>query len=254
MNQWSGVSEAYRRSFATLCAGTIGEVLDRLPPGHLLDVGCGTGDLLEAALQLGWDATGMDADSDMVAISRAATPARVLHAALPELPLPDAEFDAVAANFVINHVPDPRAALADIARVTRARGKIAVTIWPVGGGGWANLIGPVFSAADAGALPATQLPAHLDFERTTKGLAGIAKDTGLTVTEACELTWTWHITPADLWAGISGGVATAGQTYLAQAPHIRERIAAGFTARAADLANSGILAFENRAVLVVAQR
>ncbi|MEV4766482.1 methyltransferase domain-containing protein [Micromonospora chokoriensis] len=51
-------------------------------------------------------------------------------AALPRLPFTSGSFDAAVANFVINHVGDPRAAVDELRRVVRPAGWIAVTIWP----------------------------------------------------------------------------------------------------------------------------
>jgi hypothetical protein len=74
----------------------------------------------------------------------------------------------------------------------------------------------------------------LDFDRTVAGLADLAGGAGLAVVEADELDWTWHVRPEDLWAGIAGGVATPGQTYLAQKPEVRARIEREFFAHATD--------------------
>ncbi len=254
MEKWSGVSEAYRQSFATLCAGTIGEVLDSLPDGRLADVGCGTGDLLRSALERGWDAVGIDADPDMVAMASEAAPGRVVDGALPDLPVSAREFDSVAANFVLNHVGDPRAGIRELARITRAGGTVAATIWPAGGAGWSTLVGATFEAAHIVPIPSTRLPEHLDFPRTTVGLAGLAEQAGLQVTAAREISWTWQVAPDALWAGISGGVATPGQTYLAQTPETQDRVRHEFVERTREEAQNGLLQFANRAVLVVAEK
>jgi len=50
-------------------------------------------------------------------------------AVLPDLPLNDREFDAVTGNFVINAVGDPAAALAELRRLLRAGGRLALTCW-----------------------------------------------------------------------------------------------------------------------------
>ena len=67
--RWSHVAEAYRRSFASLCAGTIPTILADLgspTPGGLLDVGCGAGALARAAAECGWTTTATDVDRDML--------------------------------------------------------------------------------------------------------------------------------------------------------------------------------------------
>ena len=52
------MATAYRRSFATLCAGTIETMLDMAfrrvgeGPARHLDVGCGTGELAVASLRV----------------------------------------------------------------------------------------------------------------------------------------------------------------------------------------------------------
>jgi ubiquinone/menaquinone biosynthesis C-methylase UbiE len=163
VENWSGVSRAYRASFARLCAGTIDEVLSELAGERLLDVGCGTGDLLAEAIERGWAAEGVDPDPDMVAMSEAVAPGCVRQAALPELPYDDGTFDAVTANFVVNHVPDPRAAMRELARVIAPRGRLAVTIWPAGGAGWSGLVAGAFADAGAVPLPSTRLPEQVDF-------------------------------------------------------------------------------------------
>lgn len=129
MGTWTAVAQAYRHSFATLCAGTLDRLLADTCGGHHLDVGCGTGELAARAATGGRSVVATDADPDMVAIA-ATRHAAVLQASLPALPFDDGRFDTVTANFVVNHVPDPRAAMAELARVVRP------------GGGWRPRSGP----------------------------------------------------------------------------------------------------------------
>ncbi|MFD0571197.1 class I SAM-dependent methyltransferase [Kitasatospora gansuensis] len=128
-----GVPAAYRRGFAGLCAGAVPALLDRVAAGpglRLLDVGTGTGTVAAVALARGAAVTAVDAEPQMVKSASERLPeVPVSHALLPELPFADGEFDAVAANFVVNHVADPVAALAELRRVVRPGGRGAVTLW-----------------------------------------------------------------------------------------------------------------------------
>jgi len=254
MTAWSGVAEAYRRSFATLCAGTIDTLLEDTAaspggdgpttsgrPRHL-DVGCGTGRLALAAAQRGRDVVAADVDPDMAALARATADGRdgadgsdgadqaqegtvsVLEAGSPTLPCPDASFDAITANFVINHVPDPRATMQDLVRLAAPSARIALTIWPAAPAPHLASYGEAARLAAATPVPSTRLPPELDFPRSVDGLAELSDGAGLRVLEARELTWTWKTSAEDLMAVIAGGVATPGRIHRAQTPQVRERI------------------------------
>lgn len=254
MENWDGVSRAYERSFAQLCAGTVDDLLEEAVGNKLLDAGCGTGTLLAKATARGFLAEGVDADLDMVAMSQAQHAGPVCQAALPDLPYADAAFDTVIANFVVNHVSDPRAAMRELGRVSAPDGRVLVTIWPAGGAGWTSLVSEIFPEAEVVPLPDTRLPAHLDFPRTTEGLADITQDAGLKVVETCYLEWTWQVSAEDLWAGIEGGVATPGQTYCAQTASVRKAVKTLFEQKAESRSHQGVMRFDCRAALVIASR
>ncbi|WP_169576558.1 class I SAM-dependent methyltransferase [Nocardioides halotolerans] len=252
MSKWSGVAEAYRTSFATLCAGTVERLLaDTIGDDHL-DVGCGTGDLALAATRLGRQVVAVDADPEMVAMTTAAMRGVVIEAALPHLPFDDASFDVVTANFVVNHVPDPRAAVRELARVARPGGRVAVTCWPARTQPWASLVGDAFTAA--GVVPQTgqRLSPELDFERSVTGLRGLAEDAGLKVVTATELRWEWEIGVDALWSGITGGVATVGQTFLAQTGEVQDKAETELRQIMGEVARDGMLGLPSAAAYVVA--
>lgn len=253
MRDWTDAAVAYDRSFATLCAGTTARILEDLPAGALLDVGCGTGRLAAQAERMGRTVTALDADSSMVEAAREHLRGHVLREALPDLPLADESTDAIAANFVINHVGRPRAALAELRRVLRPGGRLAMSIWPVGGASWSTMLGEVFEEAGAVLPPPERLPVDEDFDRTSEGLAALAREAGLDVEQACELHWDWRIRPDDLWAGLAAGIATPGAVVRAQTPPVRARIREIFSARTAGAAGpDGILHFPVRAAYVLA--
>jgi ubiquinone/menaquinone biosynthesis C-methylase UbiE/DNA-binding transcriptional ArsR family regulator len=100
--------------------------------GRVLDIGTGTGRLLELLGPRASSALGVDASRQMLALARA----RLARAGLSQcvvrladmyrLPLPDASFDLVLMQMVLHHADDPAAALAEAARVLRAGGRLVV--------------------------------------------------------------------------------------------------------------------------------
>lgn len=136
MHDESRVADAYRQSFGTLCEGTVERLLLDTSGLRHLDVGCGAGTLAARAASLGREVVAVDADPGMVAVAAEVVPRRLMQGALPDLPFRDDEFDVVTANFVVNHVADPRAAMRELARVTRPGGSVAATIWPARPSAW----------------------------------------------------------------------------------------------------------------------
>jgi ubiquinone/menaquinone biosynthesis C-methylase UbiE len=106
--------------------------LDGLPGGaRLLDVGCGTGDLLR---RLGgrFACAGCDPAEEMLAHARTANPTADLRVASAEsLPYDDDSFDVALCIEVVRYLPDPRPALLELARVLRPGGLALVTFAPL---------------------------------------------------------------------------------------------------------------------------
>jgi arsenite methyltransferase len=107
--------------------------LARLLPGErVLDLGSGSGmDVFAAAVQVGphGSVTGVDITSEQLA--RAERLARDEHvsfrrARIEELPFDDGSFDAVISNGVVNLSPDKRRVFAEVARVLRPGGRLAL--------------------------------------------------------------------------------------------------------------------------------
>lgn len=269
MSAGNDVARAYRRSFASLCAGTIEQLLDATQPSTVpddgatgprhLDVGSGTGQLALSASRRGRRVHAADPDPGMVALTRRSLApvgedATVLEAASPVLPLPAGSFDAVTANFVVNHVHDPRASVRDLARVVRPTGRLALTVWPSRPAPHLAAYGEAQAAAGAAAVPSSRLPPELDFPRSAEGLAELAREAGLSIERAQELHWIWRIAADDLMAGIAGGVATPGRIHRAQTAAVREDIEARVRRLWSAYQRDGALAFPVTAVLVVARR
>ena len=91
--------------------------------GRLLEVGCAGGWLLKHARERGWEAKGVELSADAVARARALG-LDVFHGALEEARLPEGGFDLVYMGDVLEHVPDCRATLAEVARVLKPGGHL----------------------------------------------------------------------------------------------------------------------------------
>ncbi|WP_043359358.1 metalloregulator ArsR/SmtB family transcription factor [Belnapia sp. F-4-1] len=101
--------------------------------GRVLDIGTGTGRLLELLAPRAEAALGVDASRDMLALARARLAERGLgaHCAVRQadmyrLPLPDAGFDLATMQMVLHYAEDPAAALAEAARVLRPDGLLLI--------------------------------------------------------------------------------------------------------------------------------
>jgi ubiquinone/menaquinone biosynthesis C-methylase UbiE len=97
-----------------------------------LDVGCGPGALTgELVERLGADAvSAVDPSEPFVSAARERHPGvDVRLAAAENLPYPDATFDATLAQLVVHFMKDPAAGVAEMARVTRADGAVAASVW-----------------------------------------------------------------------------------------------------------------------------
>ena len=100
---------------------------------RLLDLGCGAGRHAYEAVRRGARVTALDADAaevkDVAAMLEALEDdgAAVNGDAL-NLPFPDGAFDRVIAAEVLEHIPADRRAMAELARVLRPGGTMAVTV------------------------------------------------------------------------------------------------------------------------------
>jgi len=95
-----------------------------------LDLCCGQGNAAQALVARGCHVVGVDFSSAMLAFARGrASRARFVAADAQDLPFDDAKFDVVVSNFGIPHIPDHRRALAEVRRVIRPGGRLAMTLW-----------------------------------------------------------------------------------------------------------------------------
>lgn len=93
---------------------------------RLLDIGCGAGNLLMAARKNGWNAQGLDVSANAARHVRELG-FEVFHGELHEAQFPAGYFDVITAAEFLEHLPEPRLVLAEIARLLRPGGLLWTT-------------------------------------------------------------------------------------------------------------------------------
>ena len=111
---WKGL--VYRRYFLYPC-------LLKYSNGKILDIGCGTGEFLSKLS----NGVGVDINEKCVGYCKR----RGLNASLMDedkLPFPDASFDTIILDNVLEHIADPKPLLGEIRRVLRYKGILIIGV------------------------------------------------------------------------------------------------------------------------------
>lgn len=136
IKEYGKLAPCYDRRWSFYIEATVRETLRRLELHRgesLLDVGCGTGVLLEAISASVPDAklAGVDPSPEMLELARNRLGEGVLlkqsHA--ESLPFADQAFDVVVSTNAFHYFRDPVGALKEMARVLRPNGLLAITDW-----------------------------------------------------------------------------------------------------------------------------
>jgi len=134
-----GAYEAYIGRWSRPVAAEFLRRLGVSPGRRWLDVGCGTGALTAAVLAGSQPVAviGIDPSPGFLAHAREATtgaPVAFEVGDATSLPLPDGAVDAAVSGLVLNFVPEPGRAAAEMARVTAPGGTVAAYLWDYAGG------------------------------------------------------------------------------------------------------------------------
>ncbi|HWD60566.1 MAG TPA: metalloregulator ArsR/SmtB family transcription factor [Stellaceae bacterium] len=110
----------------------LAELVAAQAPRDLLDIGTGTGRMIEVLAPGVGQALGIDQSREMLAVARVnleragTSNGMVRLGDMYQLPLPDASFDAVVIHQVLHYADRPAAAIAEAARVLRPGGLLLV--------------------------------------------------------------------------------------------------------------------------------
>lgn len=141
---------------------TLSLVVDALAPiagRHIVDIGCGPGAMSAALAGRGARITGIDPGEAAIAVARLRAPGCAFEVCSAEsLPFADGTFDGAVILNALHHVPDPRAALNEAARVVSPGGRIVV-VEPLAEGSFFAALKPIedetaIRAAAQGAIAA----------------------------------------------------------------------------------------------------
>ncbi|MEX1025447.1 MAG: class I SAM-dependent methyltransferase [Planctomycetota bacterium] len=113
----------YRRTYAK----RLSVVRRHFPkPGRVLDVGCAAGYFLEVMRDAGWDVAGLEPSDAIRARATETLGDAVKGGLLGEVELEPASFDLITMWDVIEHIPDPVAAMKEVERLLAPGGKFLI--------------------------------------------------------------------------------------------------------------------------------
>jgi len=147
--------------------------------GRFLDVGCAAGWLVEHAAQRGWRAQGVELSESAARFARERG-LDVFHGELAAAGFPEGAFDLVYLGDVLEHVPDCRAILAEVARVLKPGGHVYLR-GPITTNSLARALGLTLFAWLGRPIVLREPPYHL-WEFTPRSLRRLFETTGLRVT------------------------------------------------------------------------
>lgn len=134
--EYSRLAEKYDRRWSFYIDATIQQTLNRLEFSsgeRILDLGCGTGSLIQRLLQIasGSEIVGIDPCAEMLEIARQKMPQSVeLKVGLADdIPFPNDYFDIVVSTSAFHYFRDPFKALQEAKRVLKTNGRIVITDW-----------------------------------------------------------------------------------------------------------------------------
>jgi len=137
---------------------------DEQPFASLLDIGCGSGALLDHFGERGVRGVGFDLSQAIMSYHRRRGTFPGFVGSVEQIPLAAGQFEMLTCLGLIEHLADPVAALAELRRVVKPGGRVMITVprlfsafpllvpvWYFTGGryryGWKNMVGTMYTRA-----------------------------------------------------------------------------------------------------------
>jgi ubiquinone/menaquinone biosynthesis C-methylase UbiE len=228
---FSGPAEVYDRFVGRYSPGlarAMCEAAGVRPGQRALDVGCGSGALVErlASILGPENVAGVDPSEPFVDAARARVPgARIEVGSAESLPFEDGEFDATLSQLVVNFLTDPDQGLREMTRVTRPGGVVAGCVWDYAGE--MTMLRTFWDAAAAldPEQAAPVMESHTMRFATPDELAKLWRRAGLEAVEVSPLVVEAAYDDFDdLWAPFPTGVGPAGAYAASLEPEAQARL------------------------------
>jgi demethylmenaquinone methyltransferase/2-methoxy-6-polyprenyl-1,4-benzoquinol methylase len=94
--------------------------------GDVLDVACGTGDMVLELQKRGCTVTGIDLSEEMLSIAKTKAPATYMISDAEQLPFPDETFDAVTCAFGVRNFVHLEQGITEMLRVLKPGGRMVI--------------------------------------------------------------------------------------------------------------------------------
>ena len=196
-----------------------------------LEVGCGTGGVLDGMAALAPDALTVGVDATFGMLSYAPRAHVLLQGDVQRLPLQDSTFDVAVTGFMLQHVTRPDVAFSELARVVRPGGRLGIAAWGGEVTMWEGerIFTEELDAAGVPAPPPTLQPGRLATNTPDK-LLGLAEAAGFHAT-VTRTSLDWRPDAAEVFGQLSHMRATGRRFALltpgqaaAVAARVRERL------------------------------
>ncbi|MEM7067100.1 MAG: methyltransferase domain-containing protein [Cyanobacteria bacterium P01_B01_bin.77] len=135
-NEYSRLASFYDRRWSAYIDSTVQATINRLaikPHEYILDLGCGTGTLIQQSIHLTPTAFfyGLDTSVEMLSVAQQKLPNSVelCLGSADELPFPNESFDIVVSTNAFHYLRQPSQVIQEVKRVLKPRGRLVITDW-----------------------------------------------------------------------------------------------------------------------------